>query len=212
MDEDENFDGVQIVLAASRAEANEYDNNPFSAFICTFPKKLSGYALREHLENIPTNKDGSAKRTIYGLRKVESMLIDEFGKENVVCVHYNELDKFIGKKTKIVGISTMDPMGLAYVSTTYNSLIGFGGEALNASEFEKLVTHPSIKKYKPKVIVGGQGSWQVIEADSQKRLSIDVIFQGEGEKDLVNVFKKLMKDEKSQAVFKQINQIEAKYL
>ncbi len=86
MDKDENLDGVPIVLAASRAEANEYDNNPFSAFICTFPKKLSGYALREHLENIPRNKDGSAKRTIYGLRKVESMLIDEFGKENVVCV------------------------------------------------------------------------------------------------------------------------------
>jgi hypothetical protein len=29
----------------------------------------------------------------------------------------------------------MDPMGLAYVSTTYNSLIGFGGESLNAFEF-----------------------------------------------------------------------------
>jgi len=195
MENDENFNGVPIVLAASRAEANEYGNNPFSAFICTFPKKLSGYALREHLENLPTNQDGSAKRTIYGLRKVESMLIDEFGKENVVCAHYNELNKFIGKKTKIVGISTMDPMGLAYVSTTYNSLIGFGGEALNASEFEKLLTHPSIKKYKPKVIVGGQGSWQIIESDSQKRLGIDVVFQGEGEKDLVNVFKKLMKDE-----------------
>jgi radical SAM superfamily enzyme YgiQ (UPF0313 family) len=195
MDKDENLDGVPIVLTASRAEANEYDDNPFSAFICTFPKKLSGYTLREHLENIPINKDGSAKRTIYGLRKVESMLIDEFGKENVVSIHYNELSKFIGKKTKIVGISTMDPMGLAYVSTTYNSLIGFGGEALNASEFEKLVTHPSIKKFKPTVIVGGQGSWQVIEADSQKRLGIDVVFQGEAEKDLINVFKKLMEGE-----------------
>src|SRR5512136_1640082 len=195
MDKDENINGIPIVLAASRAEANEYNNNPFSAFICTFPKKLSGYVLREHLENILTNKDGSAVRTIYGLRKVESMLIDEFGKENVVCVHYNELDKFIGKKTKIVGISTMDPMGLAYVSTTYNSLIGFGGEALNASEFEKLVTHPSIKKYKPKVIVGGQGAWQISEANAQNRLGIDVLFQGEGEKDLIHVFKKLINGE-----------------
>jgi len=135
----ENVDGVPIVLAASRAEANEYNNNPFSAFICTFPKKLSGYVLREHLSKLECNEDGTAKRTIYGLRKVESMLIDEFGEKNVVCAHYNELDKFIGKNTKIVGISTMDPMGLAYVSTTYNSLIGFGGESLNASEFEKLV-------------------------------------------------------------------------
>ena len=64
MDKDENIDGVSIVLAASRAEANEYNNNPFSAFICTFPKKLSGYALREHLENIPTNKDGNSKAIV----------------------------------------------------------------------------------------------------------------------------------------------------
>ena len=195
MDNKLEVDGVPIVLAASRAEANEYDNNPFSAFICTFPKKFSGYALREHLSNLESNEDGTAKRTIYGLRKVESILIDEFGEKNVVVSHYNNLGKFIGKKTKIVGISSMDPMGLAYVSTTYNSLIGFGGEALNASEFEILVNHPSILKFKPKVIVGGQGSWQIIEADAQEKLKIDVIFQGEGEQDLVDIFKKLMNNE-----------------
>lgn len=198
---DENVDGIPIVLTTSRAEANEYDNNPFSAFICTFPKKLSGYVLKEHLSKLETNEDRSAKRTIYGLRKVESMLIDEFGEKNVVCAHYNELDKFIGKNTKIVGISTMDPMGLAYVSTTYNSLIGFGGESLNASEFEKLATHPAIKKYKPKVIVGGQGCWQVAEANMQEKLGIDVLFQGEGESDLVNVFKELMNDGKIPSIF-----------
>ena len=195
MDNKPEVDGVPIVLAASRAEANEYDSNPFSAFICTFPKKFSGYALREHLSNLESNEDGSAKRTIYGLRKVESILIDEFGEKNVVVSHYNNLGKFIGKKTKIVGISSMDPMGLAYVSTTYNSLIGFGGEALNASEFEILVNHPSILKFKPKVVVGGQGSWQIIEADAQEKLKVDVVFQGEGEQDLVDIFKKLMNNE-----------------
>jgi len=196
MNNDREIDGVPIVLAASRAEANEYDNNPFNAFICTFPKKLSGYMLREQLSKLDNNKDGTAKRTIYGLRKVESMLIDTFGKENVVVSHYANLDKFIGKKTKVVGISTMDPMGLAYVSTTYNSLIGFGGEALNASEFEKLVTHPSIQKYRPKVIVGGQGSWQISEANAQEKFGVDVIFQGEGESNLVEIFKKLMNGKK----------------
>jgi len=195
MNNEKEPEGVPIVLAASRAEANEYDNNPFLAFICTFPKKLSGYALRDFINNLENKEDGSAKRTIYGLRKVESILIDEFGEENVVVSHYDNLDKFIGKNTKIVGISTMDPIGLAYVSTTYNSLIGFGGEALNAFEFEKLVTHPSIQKYRPQVIVGGQGSWQISEANAQEKLGIDVIFNGEGEKDLVTIFKKLMKGE-----------------
>jgi len=196
MNNEYEIDGVPIVLAASRAEANEYDNNPFSAFICTFPKKLSGYALRDHLSNLESNKNGSAKRTIYGLRKVESILVDNFGETNVVVSHYDNLHKFIGKKTKIVGISSMDPMGLAYVSTTYNSLIGFGGEALNASEFEMLVNHPSILKFKPKVVVGGQGSWQIIEANAQEKLKVDVVFQGEGEKDLVDIFKKLINNEK----------------
>jgi radical SAM superfamily enzyme YgiQ (UPF0313 family) len=192
---DEHTDGYPIVLTASRAEANEYDDNPFAAFICTFPKKLSGLALREHLENLANNKDGTAQRTIYGLRKVESLISDEFGQENVVAAHYDQLHKFIGKNTKIVGISSMDPMGLAYVSTTYNSLIGFGGEALNASEFEKLITHPAIQQYKPKIIVGGAGSWQINEAGMQKKWGIDVLFQGEGEEDLVGVFKKMMNNE-----------------
>lgn len=192
---DSNADGYPIVLTASRAEANEYDDNPFAAFICTFPKKLSGLALREHLENLPSNKDGAAKRTIYGLRKIEALLCNEFGTDKVVVAHYDQLDKFIGKNTKIVGISSMDPMGLAYVSTTYNSLIGFGGEALNASEFEKLITHPAIQRYKPKLIVGGAGSWQINEAGMQKQWGIDVLFQGEGEEDLVAVFSKMMKDE-----------------
>ncbi|MBN1281238.1 MAG: hypothetical protein JXA00_06280, partial [Candidatus Thermoplasmatota archaeon] len=75
--------GYPIVLTASRAEANEYDDNPFAAFICTFPKKLSGFALREHLEHLPSHPDGTAQRTIYGLRKVEALLADAFGADNV---------------------------------------------------------------------------------------------------------------------------------
>ena len=89
------IDGIPIVLAASRAEANEYDSNPFAAFICTFPKTFSGYALKEHIENLENNKDGSAKRTIYGLRKVESILIDAFGKDQVIVSHARETDSSI---------------------------------------------------------------------------------------------------------------------
>ncbi|MCX6665452.1 MAG: radical SAM protein [Euryarchaeota archaeon] len=194
-------DGYPIVLTASRAEANDYGDNPFSAFICTFPKKLSGLALREHLTNMKNNEDGTAKYTIYGLRKVESLLVDAFGRENVVVSHYDNLHKFIGKNTKIVGISSMDPMGLAYVSTTYNSLIGFGGEALNASEFQKLITHPSILQHKPKIIVGGAGSWQINEAGIQKKLGIDVLFYGEGDEEIVSVFNKLMNKEPIPAIY-----------
>ncbi len=187
--------GYPIVLAASRAEANDYKNNPFDAFICTFPHKLSGHVLKEHLENLPHNPDGTARYTIYGLRKIESLLINAFGADNIAVTHYDHLDKFIGKNTRILAISSMDPLGLAYVSTTYNSLIGFGGEALNATEFKKLLTHPAIQQHQPKIIVGGAGAWQISEANLQQHLGIDVLFQGEAEHDLIAVIKKLMNNE-----------------
>jgi len=187
--------GSPIVLTASRAEANEYDNNPFAAFICTFPHKLSGIYLRDHLENLPSNPDGTATRTIYGLRKVEALLTNAFGPDAVTVAHYDMLDRAIGPDTKIVAISTMDPMGLAYVSTTYNSLIGFGGEALNASEFKLLIEHPAIQWYKPRLVVGGAGAWQIAEAGMQQTFGIDVLFQGEAEDDLVPLFTKLLHDE-----------------
>jgi len=42
---------------------------------------------------------------------------------------------------------------MGYVSKTYSSIIG-GGEPMNAIEFHKLVDHPSIKLFKPKIVVG----------------------------------------------------------
>ncbi len=193
--------GYPIVLTCSRAEANQYDNNPFAAFICTFPQKLAGYVLKDHLQSLQTREDGSARYTIYGLRKIESLLIDAFGEDNIIVAHYDQLDRFIGENTNIVGISTMDPLGLAYVSTTYNSLIGFGGEALNAAEFKKLIFHPAIQKYRPKIIVGGAGSWQIKDAGLQEKLGIDVLYQGEGEHDVVNMFKALLNNKKVPSYF-----------
>ena len=148
-----NQEGCPIVLTASRAEMSDYDNNPFMAFVCTFPKAISMRLLRDYLPGIE-NEDCTAKFAPYGLRKVEALLAKKFGENNVVVSHYDNLHKFIGEKTKLVCISTMDPMGLAYVSTTYNSLIGFGGEALNTVEFKRLLSHPSLIRYNPKILAG----------------------------------------------------------
>lgn len=173
---------------------SQYENNPFLAFICTFPNRLSRRVLEKHLSSVQ-DKNGFEKFAPYGLRKIESLLIEEFGQNNVVCAHYDSLHKVIGEKTKLVCITSMDPMGLAYVSATYNSLIGFGGDALNASEFRRLIMHPAIKKYKPSVLVGGAGAWQIKDAGTQEDFGIDVLFQGEGESDVTPVVKKLLNKE-----------------
>ena len=198
---DEDVEGYPIVLTASRAEMSQYDNNPFKAFICTFPKVIAEHVLGGHLHGIE-NGDGIAKYAPYGLRKVEALLVREFGEENVAVSHYDSLHRFIGKKTRLLCISSMDPMGLAYVSTTYNSLIGFGGEALNSAEFKRLLAHESIVKHRPKVLVGGAGVWQIRDAGVQRKLGIDVLFQGEGERDLVDVVKKMLNGERVPEYYK----------
>ncbi len=184
-------DGHMIVLTASKAEMSQYGGDPFKAFICTFPQLFSRRALGAHLVSFP-NRDRTERFAPLGLRKVEAVLAERFGEDNVVVAHPDLLGEFVGKKTKIIGVTTMDPIGLAYVSTTYNKLIGFGGESLNAAEFKDLLTHPAILTHRPKIVVGGAGVWQIRDAGLQTPLGIDVLFHGEGEDDIIPVFEGLL--------------------
>lgn len=187
--------GKMIVLTSSRSEMSQYEYDPFVAFTCTFPHKLIPGKLKQKWLRPIDQEDGSNKFAPYGLRKIETILMEEFGKDNVVVAHYENLDKFIGPNTKIVGISSMDPLGLAYVSTTYNSLLSFGGEAVNSYEFKKLMAHPSIQKYKPQILMGGSGVWQIKDAEVQDRFNITTLFQGEAEEELIPLVKKMLKNE-----------------
>jgi len=86
-------DGVMIVLSASDIEMSDFNLNPFIAFAGGFPKAL---VQKKLYPDLPLNSDSTAKYAPYGLRKVESLLIEEFGEENVVTVHPSNLHHFIG--------------------------------------------------------------------------------------------------------------------
>ena len=193
-------DGVPIVLSASRAEMSHYRYNPFIAFTCTFPQAFTKVVLEKYFRP-DDHPDGRARFAPYGLRKVEALLAREFGRDNVVVAHYADLDRFVGPATKVFAATSMDPMGLAYVSTTYNSLVGLGGESLNAVEFRRLMNHPALKRHRPHIVVGGSGVWQIRDTKSQKLFGIDLLFQGESERDLLDIFRKIMKDEPVPAYF-----------
>ncbi len=189
--------GVKIVLTASATEMSDFFNNPFMAFVGGFgigPIPLS-YARKSLYPRVPRNAEGRARFAPYGLRKVEAMLLEKgFTKADVAVVHPEDLDAFVGPDTKVVGISSMDPTGMGYVSKTYSSIIG-GGEPLNAVEFKKLVNHPAIKKFKPKVIVGGFGSWQLERKHVAESYGVDCVFIGGKPDGIVEIFKKAVNGE-----------------
>ena len=190
-------DGVMIVLTASDIEMSDFNLNPFIAFAGGFPKSIVQKKLYPPL---PSNLDGTAKFAPYGLRKVESLLIEEFGEENVVTAHPSNLHRFIGPKTKIVGISTMDPLGTGFVSRTYTSILGLNGKPVTLAEFEDLLSNPALRKYGAKIIVGGSGAWQISSANMQDDLGINTILIGQAEHSIIQIFKKALNDKKLEKV------------
>lgn len=194
--------GIPIVLTASEVEMSDFNLNLVLAFAGSFPLGLMPRRLikRTLYPANPFDEDGKAKFAPYGLRKVEAMLIKEFGGENVVTAHPRNLERFVGHNTKVVGISAMDSLGHAFVSRTYSSLLGLGGKTLNRIEFEKLVSHPAIAKYRPRVIVGGAGAWQIPELHMQDALQIDTVVIGQTERTVVNIFRKALEGEKLEKV------------
>jgi hypothetical protein len=115
----ETIPGKRIVLTASATEMSDFLNNPFIAFAGGFgkgPIPLS-YVRKTLYPHCGTKNDGQTAYAPYGLRKVESMLLEGgFAAQDIAVVHPQELENFVGPETKVVGISSMDPTGMGYVS------------------------------------------------------------------------------------------------
>jgi len=189
--------GVKVVLTASATEMSNFNNSQFIAFSAGFSKgPIPLWLVRKMLyPPVERTRDGRAKYAPYGLRKVEAILLNNGLDENdVAVVHPFDLDTFIGPNTKAVGISSMDPTGMGYVSKTYSSIIG-GGEPMNAIEFKALMKHRSIQEHQLKVIVGGFGAWQLERKKVAESYGVDCVVIGQGEKVVVKVFEKAVNGE-----------------
>jgi radical SAM superfamily enzyme YgiQ (UPF0313 family) len=204
--------GAKVVLTASAIEMSDFYDNPFAAFIGGFTKgPLPLWFLRRMLyPQRGQNGDGRAKFAPYGLRKVEAFLLENgFDETEVAVVHPFNLDSFVGFDTKVVGISSMDPLGMGYVSKTYSSLVG-GGEPINAIEFRELVTHQSIRRYKPKIIVGGFSAWQLERKKAAEKYGVDCVVIGGGEQATVETFRKAVNGDPLPQVVRVENNSESK--
>jgi len=187
-------DGYKVVLTSDLPTMSNFGNDPFMAFLCTFPDKLAHRFLEKYF--VPRlDEEGKPVFASYGLRRVEAILTKEFGEENVVVAHPQTLNKFVGDNTKMIGVSSHDPMGLAYVSRTYNAILGFGGGSVNYFYFNQLMEHPTIRgrdKKKTKLMVGGPGSWQIKDMKMQEKFDIDILVHGDAERDLAGVVQNVL--------------------
>jgi radical SAM superfamily enzyme YgiQ (UPF0313 family) len=130
---------------------------------------------------VKANADGTAVHPTLSLRAVESSCVHSgFSREQVKIAHPKYLEKVVNEKTKVLGLSVHDPMGIGPATTTWTTI--FGGVPRNRIEFLKIVNRiQKLKeKYGFKFVVGGTGGWQLDEGRLNE-FGTDHLVMGEGE-------------------------------
>ncbi len=120
-------------------------------------------------------------------------LMSDFKREDIIVAHPEHLEKVIGSNTKVLGITENDPLGIGPATSTFTQLLG--GEAYMAVKFKELLNNKAIQIHKPKLIVGGPGAWQLEDREIRRKLGIDCVVIGEGEKIAPQLFEKAINNE-----------------
>ncbi len=129
-----------------------------------------------------------------GTRKVESALLDAgFGRDEVIVAHPEHLNQVVGPDTKILGITENDPLGIGPATSTFTQVLN--GEPFMRIKFREVLAHEAVRKYRPKIVVGGPGSWQLGDPEVRKQLGIDCVVMGEAEKVAPQLFRRMMAGE-----------------
>ena len=66
---------------------------------------------------------------------------------------------------------------------------------MNAIEFRRLIKHRSIRMFRPKIVVGGFGSWQLERKKVSDGYNIDCVLIGGKRETIVDIFRKAVNDE-----------------
>lgn len=188
----------KIVLTASSTEASEFKHSVWQQMLsATIPFKYSKTFIDPASMVNDSWPDGRAKYVPNGLRMVETLLLRDYDEEDVVVCYYENLEKFVGPETKVVAIHAHNPLGISYATDVYSKLGGENLMPLNAAEFLKIVRHPVLARYRPKIVVGGPGGWQLEKAERLNEFNIDYLIDGEIERVFSDLFRRIISGDPS---------------
>ncbi len=134
-------------------------------------------------KDVERNDDGSARSMPAGVRLLEASLLREYSPDDVVACYPDDLDRFIGPDTRLVAVSTHNPLGVTFAAGVYASVFGSSREPINSHYarqlFEKIKSNPHRANFK--VMVGGSGGWQIKQTDTYDELGVDCVVEGRSE-------------------------------
>jgi len=193
-------DGALIVLTAPFTETIDHAGYFIQMSMASLPMWLEGILNRKYPKwrEVEHNADGTARYMPAGVRVLEKSLLRAFSEDDIVACYPDDLPKFIGPKTRVVAISTHNPLGVTFAAGVYTSIFGESKQPINsfyaAKMFEIVKNSPYRKNFK--VIVGGSGGWQITQNNAWDMLSVDCVVEGRSESaDTMTLFDKAIRGE-----------------
>jgi radical SAM superfamily enzyme YgiQ (UPF0313 family) len=192
--------GKLIVLTAPLTETIDHAGYFIQMGMASMPIWMEGVLNRKYpnWRDVEYNDDSSARYMPAGSRVLEASLLREYSPDDIVACYPDDLHKFVGPRTRVVAVSTHNPLGVTFAAGVYTSIFGTSKMPINSHYsrlmFEKIKTNPYRNNFK--VIVGGSGGWQIIQTDLYEELGIDCIVEGRSESlDTLDLFRKAIAGE-----------------
>ena len=192
--------GRLIVLTAPLTETVDHAGYFIQMALASLPKPMERVINQKYPKwrELERNQDGSARYMPAGVRLVEASVQREFSAEDIVCCYPEDLPKFIGTRTRVVGVSTHNPLGVTFAAGVYASIFGSSREPINSHYARQLFLLLKESPYRSnfKVIVGGSGGWQISQTDSFEDLGVDCVVEGRSEsEEALELFRKAIRGE-----------------
>jgi radical SAM superfamily enzyme YgiQ (UPF0313 family) len=177
--------GYPIVLTAPLTEAIDHAGYFIQMSMASLPIWLEGILNRKYpaWRDVEYNGDGTARYMPAGVRVLEASLLRKYPAADIACCYPADLPKFIGPRTRVVAVSTHNPIGVTFASGVYTSIFGSAKVSINAHYAREMFHTIKASAYRPqfKVIVGGSGGWQIVQMDAWEDLSVDCVVEGRSE-------------------------------
>ena len=177
--------GRRIVVTAPLTETIDHAGYFIQMSMASLPMWLEGILNRKYpaWRSLEYNGDGTARYMPAGARVLEASLLRHFPAEDVVCCYPDELDRFIGPDTRVVAVSTHNPLGVTFAAGVYTSIFGSSNQSINAAYAEQMFARIKANPWRSgfQVIVGGSGGWQITQTNAFERLGVDCVVEGRSE-------------------------------
>ncbi|MEM0139425.1 MAG: radical SAM protein [Ferroplasma sp.] len=198
---------TKYVLVSDLTLSYDYRNFPLLDFLpCAPGNKIPGRVYRflrgPSPEALP---DGQAKYAPYAIRKIEAALLRDNPRKDVVVAHMDYLSKFITDDTEIIGVSTMDPLGIGPTTMSYAALFGGTLDSWVRREWDILMERINqIRKgKKAKLVIGGPGVWEfTVLRDEIDKYNFDYVVSGEIDDIASELFRGIEHDDLDKNMFK----------